>query len=69
MANHIEESDLPWIEVPGEWSFVFEALDPTTGAPVSGVTVSNIAIYGDALAAGGVVERKIPVLTAEEVEG
>lgn len=28
-------------------SIVFEAIDPTTGAAVTGVKVSNIGIYGD----------------------
>lgn len=68
MAHHTDESDLPWIEVPGEWSFVFEAIDPDTGAAVAGVSVSNIAIYGQALDGSGLVERKVPLLTPEEVE-
>ena len=33
---------------------VFEAINTSTGAAVSGVTVSNVAIFPDDLGAGGV---------------
>jgi hypothetical protein len=31
-------------DIDGGWQIVWAALDPTTGAPVSGVTVSGAAI-------------------------
>lgn len=37
---------MPWVDLPGEYQFVFEAIDPTTGSAVTGVSVSQIAIYG-----------------------
>jgi hypothetical protein len=62
------ESDLPWIELPGETVITFEAIDPTTGSAVSGVSVSEVAIYGDALG-GGIVETDVvPAWTPLEVE-
>lgn len=40
----------------GGFQIVFEAIDPNTGATVTGVKVSNVAVYGetpDAAAGGG----------------
>jgi hypothetical protein len=54
--------------IPDEYNVVFEAIDPTTGAPVTGVQVDNIAIFGENVG-GGVSERKVPLLTPEEVDG
>ena len=69
MPHHTLESDLPWIDVPGEFTFLFEAIDPTTGAPVTGVNFTNIAIFGEPLTGGGLGERIIPTLTPDEIEG
>jgi hypothetical protein len=63
-----QEADLPWIELAGGMSIRFEAIDPATGSAVAGVSVSEVAIYGDALASptGGV--DVIPAWTPLEVE-
>jgi hypothetical protein len=64
-----QESDLPWIELAGGMEIRFEAIDPATGAAVTGVTVSNIAVYGlDISGALGEVEDVIPAWTPNEVE-
>ncbi len=55
-------------ELPGETVFTLVAIEPTTGATITGVAVSNIVIYGKTLAAGDLSERLIPMLSAEEVE-
>lgn len=55
--------------VPGEYIFRFEAIDPTTGGAVAGVSVSNVSIFGENVFIGAVPERKVPALTPEEVEG
>jgi hypothetical protein len=57
------------IEVPGEFQFVFEAISPTTGDAITSVDVANVAIYGENLGTGGLLERIVPALTPEEVEG
>lgn len=38
--------------VPGS-TITFEAIDPSTGAAVSGVKVNNVAIYCDTASGGG----------------
>jgi hypothetical protein len=52
MAHHTTEADMPWFELPGGFKFTFEAISPTTGAAITGVTVSDIAIYGNQLSLG-----------------
>jgi hypothetical protein len=37
---------LPLIRLYGGMTIRLEAIDPTTGAPVAGVAVSDVAIYG-----------------------
>ena len=69
MAHWILEADVPMMELPGETVFTLTAINPTSGAPVADVTLSNIVIYGRNVAGGGLVERIIPTLTPEEVEG
>ena len=69
MTVYTLESDMPWIELPGGFVLQLEAVSPTTGAAITGVTVSDVAVYGQALALGGVIERKIPKLTSEQVVG
>jgi hypothetical protein len=69
VAHNTTEAQLPPIELTGDWSLLFEAISPTTGAAVAGVTVANIAVYGDLIDTEGLGKRIIPVLTPEEVEG
>jgi hypothetical protein len=40
---------LPLIRLYGGMTLRLEAIDATTGAPVSGVVVSDVAIYGAAV--------------------
>ena len=37
---------MPLVRVYGGMKIKLEAINPTTGAPVGGVTVSQVAIYG-----------------------
>ena len=67
MAHNLVESDLPWIELPGGWKLTFEARSTTTDAAVANVSVSQVAIYGDSLNLGSVIERVIPGWVPDEV--
>ena len=69
MAHHTTEADMPMLELPGGTVFTFEALSPTTGAAITSVNVSNISIYGLPVTGGELVERIVPALSPEEVEG
>ena len=46
MASDTLMAPLPSVVLPPGAQIKFEAIDPTTGAAVTGVTVSNIAILG-----------------------
>ena len=47
MANLL--APIPLIRLFGGMRLQLEAIDATTGAPVSGVTVTQVAIYGRAV--------------------
>lgn len=50
------DAGIPQIAVPGKTLVKFEAISPTTGTAITGVTVNTIAIYGydrSELAEGG----------------
>lgn len=40
------------LDLPDGYQVVWAAIDPTTGADVSGVAVSGVSIFGTALGAG-----------------
>jgi len=67
VAHHTLEADLPWIELPGGFKIVFEARSPTADASITGVTVTDVAIYAEDINASGLLTRIIPVLTSEQV--
>ena len=46
MASDTLMAPLPSVVLPPGAQITFEAIDPTTGSAVTGVTVSNIAILG-----------------------
>lgn len=70
MTVYTLESDMPMFDLPGGAQIVFEAIDPTTGSAVSGVTVQNVAVYADDLGGGVLdVEDVVPAWTPLEVEG
>ena len=46
MAVHTLQSGAPGLELVGGNYLRLEAIDPVTGAAVTGVTVSSIAVYG-----------------------
>lgn len=46
MAFHTQEADLPWIELPGGFKIVFEAISNTTGNAITGTLVTQVAVYG-----------------------
>ena len=68
MAYVVAEADLPWMDVPEQYTFLFEAIDPSTGSAVSGVSVSSVAIKGENLGDIGALTRIIPTLTPDELE-
>lgn len=43
------EGPLPVIHLYAGMVLTFEAIDPTTGAAVAGVSVSDLSVYGQAL--------------------
>lgn len=47
---------MPWVDLPGGYVLAFEAISPTTGSAITGVTVAEIAVYGVDLNIGGVIE-------------
>lgn len=47
MATDQLMAPLPKLILGPGCSIIMEALDPTTGAPIAGVTVSGLSIYGD----------------------
>lgn len=47
MANNEQVAPLPRTTLISGMTIAFEAIDPTTGAPVAGVEVSVAAVYGD----------------------
>jgi len=49
MAQKLVASLPPDLDLPANWIVRLTALDPTTGALVSGVNVSNVAIIADSL--------------------
>lgn len=50
MATTQNEAGLPQIQLTQGMIVRFSAISPTTGAAVTGVTVSNVSIYGGTLA-------------------
>ena len=52
---------LPIIRLYGGMVLKLEAISPTTGAPVAGVTVEEVAIYGRSLTTGAEDEPLLPV--------
>jgi hypothetical protein len=49
MATDTLKAGIPFLALDGGMSIVFEAINPTTGAPVAGVVVRAVAIYADNL--------------------
>ena len=44
---------MPELTLTVDCQEIIDAIDPTTGAQVTGVTVTNPTIYGDDLSGGG----------------
>lgn len=70
MATYTLQAPLPDIALASGMKLKLEAISPTTGAAVSGVTCSAWAIYGVDLSEqlGGVVELPAWVPAADEDE-
>ena len=47
MANNEQVAPLARATLIAGMTMAFEAIDPTTGAPVAGVKIDQAAIYGD----------------------
>lgn len=62
---------VPQIPLPGLTVLKLEAISPTTGAAITGVTVTDIAVYGIDLSAalGTLLTDLIPLYTPDEVAG
>lgn len=60
----------PGLPLNGGSFLRLEAIDPSTGAAVNGITVSNIVVYGyDVSTNGGGFDLDvIPLLTPEEID-
>lgn len=64
------QAPMPETSLPGGASIVCEAIHPTTGAQVAGVTVTTLAVYGyDEGEASDTINRIIPLLTPQDVAG
>lgn len=50
MAQKLSASMPEKLDLDASWTIQWAAVDPTTGAAVSGVTVSNAAIIADQIA-------------------
>ena len=46
MATHTLQTGLPPLPIAGGMQLKLEAINPTTGAAVTGVTVTDWSIYG-----------------------
>lgn len=51
MATDTLKASIPFLQLDSGMQIVFEAIHPTTGAAVTGVVVSNVAIYATDLSA------------------
>jgi hypothetical protein len=61
MPNLKLQAGMPAVEMAGGSSFVFEAISPSDGTSVTGVTVSDVAIYGrDVTDDAGTLEQPGP---------
>ena len=69
MATDTLVAGIPQLALDGGMSIVFEAIDPTTGAAVSGVVVSNVAIYADDLSQTALAGITPPTLAAGFLPG
>jgi hypothetical protein len=52
MAAALEAAMAVDLNLPDGYVVVWAAIDPTSGADVSGVVVSNVSIFGTALGSG-----------------
>lgn len=46
MTNPLLQANLPEVTLDAGCTVTFEALDPSSGATITGVVVSNAALYG-----------------------
>ena len=70
MTVYTLDAGLPAAVLPGGSKIRFEAISPTTGAAITGVTVADIAIYGYNRSDGaGTLAGEVPRWTPTEVEG
>lgn len=59
---------MPELTVPGGSTIQLEAIDPTTGAQVSGVVVTTLTIFGkDVSADTGQLEDVVPLYSPSDV--
>lgn len=52
MSEPLKTSMPPDLDLPDGYIVRWAAIDPTTGADVAGVVVSNVSIFGTALGTG-----------------
>lgn len=66
MADYTLAEGFPELPLIAGMVLKLEAINPTTGATVAGVTASKWAIYGDETGGGTLVDV-VPLYTAEEI--
>lgn len=72
MTNPLVLASLPEVTLDNGCTVTFEALDPTTGATITGVVVSNGALYGVNVtddSAGALPEVGPPSYTVADLNG
>ena len=69
MTTYNLQAPMPAIRLASGMKLKLEAIDPTTGAAVTGVVATDWAIYGENVSGEtGALEDIVPRLTREEVE-
>lgn len=71
MVVYTLEAPMPPLQIPGKSMLKLEAISPTTGAAITGVTVSDVAIFGIDRSAelGTLIAEEIPTWVPDEVVG
>jgi hypothetical protein len=69
VAVYTLEAGLPALELPGGSFLRLEAIHPTTGVAITGVSVTDIAVYGYGRELGRLLELDLPKLTPDELAG
>jgi hypothetical protein len=61
-------ASIPPLTLDAGCTITVEAIDPTTGAAVTGITVSNVTIYADNVVNEAVAIERSPLYAMEALE-